>query len=210
MTKRLVLVLMVFLAGCETAYYNAMEKVGIEKRDILVDRIEDTQEIQQQAQEQFRDALQQYRAVVEFDGGNLEKLYDKLNREYQDSEQVAAEIAQRIRAVEDVAGDLFREWERELKQIKNAELRQDSYTKLRQTQARSKQMIAAMWRAEKSVQPVLDNLRDQVLYLKHNLNARAIASLKGELRAVDDSVNQLIYRMQQSINEANRFVATMQ
>lgn len=208
--KRLLLpLLLLTLAGCETAYYGAMEKVGIEKRDILVDRIEDTQEIQQDAQEQFKDALEQYRAVVAFDGGNLEKLYDRLSAEYEDSEAVAARIADRIREVENVADDLFDEWEDELKLIKNPSLRQDSKTKLRQTQARSRQMISAMWQSEKAVHPVLDTLRDQVYYLKHNLNAQAIAALKGELRTIDSDVNQLISQMQRSINEANRFIASM-
>lgn len=209
MKKYLSLILLLSLAGCETAYYGAMEKVGIEKRDILVDRIEDTQEVQQDAQEQFKDALEQYRAVVAFDGGNLEKLYDRLSSEYEDSEAVANRIADRIREVENVADDLFREWEKELKLIKNPALRQDSKTKLRQTQARSRQMISAMWQAEKAVNPVLDTLRDQVYYLKHNLNAQAIAALKGELRTIDSDVNQLISQMQRSINEANRFIATM-
>jgi Protein of unknown function (DUF2959). len=209
MKKYACLIVLLALAGCETAYYGAMEKIGIEKRDILVDRIEDTQEVQQDAQEQFKDALEQYRAVVAFDGGNLEKLYDRLSREYEDSEAVANRIGDRIREVEDVADDLFREWEKELKLIKNPSLRQDSKTKLRQTQARSKQMIAAMWQAEKAVHPVLDTLRDQVYYLKHNLNAQAIAALKGELRTIDSDVNQLISQMQRSINEANRFIASM-
>jgi hypothetical protein len=197
------------LVACESTYYNTMEKLGIEKRDILIDRIEDTQEAQEDTQEQFQSALEQYRAVVSFDGGNLEKLYDKLNGEFQDSEAAAENIAQRIRAVEDVSEDLFKEWEQELSLIKNARLRQSSANQLRDTRYRCQQMIKSMWRAEQSVHPVLDTLRDQVYYLKHNLNARAIASLEGELGAIDADVSTLIQRMQQSINEANAFIAAM-
>tara|TARA_B100001964_G_C14082329_1_gene530880 strand:- start:142 stop:360 length:219 start_codon:yes stop_codon:yes gene_type:complete len=59
------------LAACESTYYDAWEKVGAHKRDILIDRIEEVQEAQVEGQEQFKDALEQFRAVVNFDGGKL-------------------------------------------------------------------------------------------------------------------------------------------
>ena len=194
------------LAGCETAYYSAWEKLGVEKRDILVDRIEDTQQAQQDAQEEFKDALEQYRSVVNFDGGDLEKLYNKLSAEYEDSEAAAKAISQHIESVENVAQDLFDEWQREIGEIQSANLRNDSARKLRETKTRYKQLIATMRSAERSVYPVLTTLKDQVLYLKHNLNARAISSLKGELRSIDADVNRLIGQMQRSIDEANSFI----
>ncbi len=197
---------LVLLAGCETAYYNAWEKVGVHKRDILVDRIEDTQEAQEDTQEQFKDALEQYRAVVTFDGGNLEKLYYRLNDEFEASEAAAKKIADHIDAVEDVAEDLFDEWQEELTLYKDQRLRRDSEGKLRNTRNQYSRLIKTMRRAEKSVHPVLDTLRDQTLYLKHNLNAQAIASLKGELTRIDADVTRLITEMQKSINEANTFI----
>lgn len=206
MKKFILITLMLILAGCETAYYNAWEKMGVHKRDLLVDRIEDTQESQEDTQEQFKDALEQYRAVVNFDGGDLEKLYNKLNAEYEDSEKAAQAIAENISRVEDVAEDLFEEWEDELALIKNRSLRQDSASKLHDTRFKYQQMVKSMRKAEKTVHPVLETLRDQVLYLKHNLNARAISALKGELNTMNSDVNQLIVNMQKSIDEANLFI----
>ena len=34
------------LTGCSTVYYNTMEKLGFEKRDILVDRVENARDAQ--------------------------------------------------------------------------------------------------------------------------------------------------------------------
>ena len=166
MKKIILITLVLMLMGCETAYYNAWEKMGVHKRDLLVDRIEDTQESQEDTQEQFKDALEQYRAVVNFNGGDLEKLYNKLNSEYEDSKQAAEAIAVNISRVEDVADDLFGEWEDELALIKNKSLRQDSARKLHDTRFKYQQMIKSMRKAEKTVHPVLETLRDQVLYLK--------------------------------------------
>ncbi|MFQ3323218.1 MAG: hypothetical protein ACI90U_001034 [Pseudomonadales bacterium] len=61
---RLAVAALVLLAGCESTYYSAMESIGSHKHDILVDRIEDTQEAQEDTQEQFKDALEPYRSIV--------------------------------------------------------------------------------------------------------------------------------------------------
>ena len=75
--RRLLLPMCVILlfTGCESAYYGTMEQFGVHKRDILVDRITEAQSAQQEGQEQFRDALEQFRSVVNFDGGELAQIY---------------------------------------------------------------------------------------------------------------------------------------
>jgi sugar-specific transcriptional regulator TrmB len=184
-----------------------MESIGSHKRDILVDRIEDTQEAQQDTQEQFKDALEQYRSIVQFDGGDLQSMYNKLNSEFEDSESAAQGITDHIDSVENVAEDLFAEWNEELKLYTSSSLRREMQSKLTSTKREYSQMLAAMRKAEKSTVPVLNSMRDQVLYLKHSLNARAIASIKGELAAIDSDVSRLIANMQKSIDESNRFIA---
>lgn len=199
----------ILLTACETAYYSGWEKLGKEKRDLLVDRIEDTQESQEDAQEEFADALEQFRSVVEFDGGDLEKMYDRLNAEYEDSAEAAADISSNIDRVEDVADDLFTEWEKEIQQYSSSNLRRDSEQKLKQTKRQYAGLLKSMRSAEKTIDPVLATLKDQVLYLKHNLNARAISALKGELQTVNTDVERLIDAMEKSIQESNAFIAGM-
>lgn len=197
------------LSACETAYYNAWEKVGKHKRDLLVDRIEDTQESQEDAQEQFTDALEQFRSVVEFDGGDLEATYSKLQAEYDDSAAAAEDISGNINRVEDVAEDLFSEWTKELDEYSSASLRRDGEQQMRATRNQYEGLLRSMRAAEKTIDPVLASLKDQVLFLKHNLNARAISSLKGELNTVNTDVEKLIQAMQKSINESREFIAGM-
>jgi prefoldin subunit 5 len=195
--------------GCSTAYYNTMERFGIAKRDILVDRVKEARDDQDKAKEQFRTAVDQFASVVNFDGGDLERQYRKLDAEYQRCDSRAAAVRSRIASVEDVAGALFREWEAELKEYSNPDLRRSSERQLRTTQTEYERLIAAMKRAESKMDPVLAVLRDQVLFLKHNLNAKAIASLKGELIAVETDVGQLIREMEAAIAEADRFISSM-
>ncbi|MAT51258.1 MAG: DNA repair protein [Porticoccaceae bacterium] len=197
------------LAACQSAYYGAWEKVGVHKRDILVDRVEDAREAQEDGQKQFKSALAEFKSVTAFDGGDLEKRYEALESEYEASERAATEIRDRIDAVDNVAKALFKEWRAELKEYTNPRLKADSERQLKATESRYRELLAAMKNAERSIDPVLGALKDHVLYLKHNLNARAIASLQGEVRTIDRDVDKLIADMQRAIQEADRFLAQL-
>lgn len=204
------LVLMLFLLGaCSSAYYKTMESMGIEKRDILVDRVEDARDAQDDASEQFASALDQFRATVNFDGGDLEKLYDRLNSEYEESVSEANAVRERIDSVESVAEDLFKEWEKELDEYSRADLRRESAALLNDTRKRYKQLMTSMRRAERTMEPVLEAFQDQVLYLKHNLNARAIGALRNELSSIERDTATLIEQMKKAIAEADAFIASM-
>lgn len=198
-----------FLSGCETTYINTMEQFGVHKRDILADRIVDVQEAQADGQQEFRSALEQFRSVINVEGGELEKQYDKLQSAYDDSEAAAEKISKRIDKVESVAEALFDEWDDELDQYTNQRLRADSERKLRETQRGYEQVMRAMRASEKSLTPVLNALRDNTLYLKHNLNASAIGALRGEYRNVNSNVEQLLKAMEKSIAESNAFIKTL-
>lgn len=201
--------LLAFAAGCSSAYYAGMEKMGYHKRDIMVDRVENARDAQEDAKEQFASALDRFKSVVAFDGGDLEEKYDILNSEYERCEDKAEEVHTRIAKVEDVAEALFEEWNEELNSYSSAKLRRDSAKKLSATKRKYATLIKAMKKAESRIKPVLDAFRDQVLYLKHNLNAKAIASLEGELGSIRSDVDVLVREMEKSIAEANAFIATL-
>lgn len=196
--------------GCSSVYYGALEKVGVQKRHILADRIEDGRDAQQDAQEQFQDAFERFKTATSFEGGELEDTYRGLASELEDSEARAAEVRERIASIEEVAGDLFEEWEDEIGQISRADLRQKSSTQLRQTKARYAKLLAAMKKAERKMDPVLVAFRDQVLFLKHNLNARAIASLETQATGIQSDVDALVRDLSASIREADAFLATLE
>ncbi|MGB5290594.1 MAG: DUF2959 domain-containing protein [Lysobacterales bacterium] len=202
--------ILILLGACSSAYYKTMESIGIEKRDILVDRVEEARDAQDSASEQFASALEQFRATVNFDGGDLEEIYDRLNSEYEDSVSEAGDVSARINAVESVAEDLFNEWEDELEQYSRADMRRSSAALLKDTRSRYGKLMASMRRAERSMDPVLEAFQDQVLFLKHNLNARAIGALRNELDSIERDTANLIKQMQKAIAEANAFIDSME
>jgi len=201
--------LLATLCGCSTIYYGTLEKFGQEKRDILVKRVGKARDAQQETQTTFKDALEQFGATVAYAGGDLQKQYDQLSAELARCESRAADVHARIADVERVARDLFREWAAETKQYQNAQYRRDSEAKLRDTQRNCDRMLDAMRNAESKIEPVLAVFRDQVLYLKHNLNAKALAALQDESARIEMDVNALIQDLSASIAEADRFIQTM-
>jgi len=205
-TTLLLIGLIFILSGCQSAYYSTLEKAGYHKRDILVERVGKARDAQQEGKEQFKSALEKFSSVLNFKGGALEDKYKQLNEEYEDSEEAADDVRSRIDAVESVAEALFEEWEEELGQYTNASLKRDSQEKLRNTRNRYKKLITAMRRAEGKMPPVLKAFKDQVLYLKHNLNAKAIMSLQKELRSVESNIAVLVKDMEKSIREADAFI----
>lgn len=198
--------LLVFLTGCSSAYYSTMEQFGVHKRDIMVDRVGEARDAQEQAKQQFESAYEQFASVVNVDGGDLEEQYDVLKAAYDESKDKADAVHSRIADVESVAEALFDEWEQELGLYSSDALRRDSQQKLEQTRTQYKRLLQAMKRAEEKIQPVLTVFHDQVLYLKHNLNARAIAALQGELLSLEKDVARLVREMEASIREADQFI----
>ena len=199
----------VMLIGCDTVYYETLERFGVEKRDILIDRVDDARDAQHEAKEQFESALEQFIAVTNYDGGALQDRYNELKDAFEDSESRADAVKKRIADVESVSSDLFTEWKKEFEIYKNQDLKRASAAQLRQTQTRYRELIAAMKRAESKLDPVLDAFRDRVLFLKHNLNAQAISSLREDRAMVESDITTLIREMNRSIDEADRFIEEM-
>ena len=202
----LLLLCLIPLTSCQSVYYSAMEKIGVHKRDILVDRVEEARDDQEAAKQQFQTALEKFTEVANFNGGDLEAKYEELKQQLDRCESKAAKLRKRVASIDNVSQALFREWADELAQYNSPELRRRSEEALRDTQQRYDQLARVMNRAVSKMDPVLTAFRDQVLFLKHNLNARAIASLQGDVVELESNVSTLIDEMNEAIREANIFI----
>ena len=198
------------LTGCSSVYYDAMEKIGIPKREILVDRVEAARGAQHEAKEQFADALEQFLAVTKVPPTELKATYDRLNTEFKKSETRAQEVRDKIDAIDNVAKALFDEWHAELSQYQNPSMRTQSERQLNATKQRYAALMRVMEQAAGRMEPVLGAFRDQVLFLKHNLNAQAIAALDATTRDLQQDIGRLIADMERSIKEADAFISAMQ
>lgn len=204
---------MIATSACQSTIrntmYSAFETVGIEKRDILKRRVDGAKNEQKAASETFKDALETFKKVYAFDGGDLEKNYSKAKSSYEKSESEAEKVRSSIKQMDVVAGDLFKEWQQEAGRIETASLRAKSLELRAKTEKRYGDLLSALKKSESRMDPVLHRLNDQVLFLKHNLNAKAISSLQGERQAIEKDIQRLIADMQTSITEADKFIAEL-
>jgi outer membrane murein-binding lipoprotein Lpp len=199
-----------FLTGCSNTYYSAMEKVGVHKRDIMIDRIMDAEESQQAAQQQFKSALAELSSLIHFDGGELEQKYQAVESQYEASKDAAGDVSKRIGRIENVAEALFEEWQAEIELISNPNYRRQSSAKLRDTKVRYGSLIRSMHKAEDKMAPILTALQDNTLFLKHNLNAKAIGALQGEMQSIERDVDVLIRDMNDAIAQSQQFIDLLQ
>ena len=197
------------LTSCQSAYYAAMEKFGVHKRDILVDRVEEGREAQEEAQEQFKTTYETFKELTGIDGGELEAVYTRLNKEYERCVDEAGTVSDRIASIESVADDLFREWEQEIGEFTNEDMARTSRESLENTRRRSTELVGLMRQAESRMEPVLAKFKDNVLFLKHNLNAQAIANLQDTVVDIGGDIDRLIADMERSIAEADEFIDSM-
>ncbi len=195
--------------GCRSSYYSIMETFGKPKRELLRDALEDANQDTQKATEQFKDALTRLKELTGFEGGELEKKYRAFKSEYEGCQSRAETVQDRIEKVDRIAKDLFSEWEGELKEIQTPELRSRSRTKLSETRSRYQQVHTALVRSETTLEPVLSQMKDYVLYLKHNLNASAVGSIKDEALEIESEINRLIGEMSKSIRETESFLKVL-
>lgn len=197
------------IAGCSSTMIAVKDKLGYARRDQLSDKVQITRDSQEEAKKQFESALAEFIAVTGATDKDLETKYNALKKEYDRAESRAATVRSRITETDRVASSLFAEWQTELGQYSDPNLRASSESQMNDTKARYSQLIGAMRAASSKMDPVLGKFKDQVLFLKHNLNARAIASLQGNVASIQSDVSGLIKDMEASIAEANRFIEQM-
>jgi predicted secreted protein len=201
--------MVISLAGCTSTYYKTMKTFGKEKRDILVSRVKDSKKDQQQAKEQIKTTMESFQALTGFKGGVLEKSYKKLNGEYEKAADSAQKLHNRIDSIDQVSGDLFKEWQKEIDGMENKKLKTQSAGMLRQSRLSEAGYIKSMRQTEARMTPVITAFQDQVTFLKHNLNARAIGSLKGTSAKMSTDVDVLMVSLNGSMAQADALIASL-
>lgn len=192
------------------AYYQSRESLlGHHKRDIVVSQVDQACDSLKESRDQFVDALEKFKSIARIADGPLEHRYQQLKKRYDLCRGKADQVSQRIRAIEDVSEALFAEWESELALYSNRMLRARSQQQLKKARQQYGRLLKTLQMAEARMQPVLAAFQDQVLFMKHNLNANAIAALRHEFVEIGLDISRLIEAMERTISEASQFVSVL-
>ena len=196
-------------AGCTATYVTAWKKLGWEARDLLVDQVGDTRSRQEAAKQQFTSALDQFKATYSYDGGDLEKAYKKLQKDYDRCVAQADDFRDEIGGVKRLGKAFFKEWEADIQAQSDPPSKKIMVQQRDATEASYDQMVAKMDESADKMDPVLKAFESRVLLLKSSLNAQALASLQSNADELVDGIESLIAEMNASIAEADEFIAAM-
>jgi len=200
----------IFFSACSSMYYGAWEKFGVEKKDILKRRVVSARDAQEDSRGEFKDALTRLREAYPLKETELSKVYEKLKSSYESAENSSENLRKRIDDMHTVASDLFDEWKEEAEQIQTLNLKSQSLKQRADAIDRYKSMKLSLVSSYDKTRPVLAKLKDYVLFLKHNLNAQAIGSLGNESANIQEEIERLISRMQESIKETESFISSLE
>lgn len=203
------LLLSLCLSSCSSIYYNTWEFLGQEKRDLLESKMESAQSSQEDASEQLKDSLEVIREKYSFKEGDLEDTYDDLSDDYDDFESRSKDLKKRIESAQEVADDLFEEWKDEAYALSNETYKENSLSKRRVTMKNFSETIASLNSVQTKMDRILKQYKDQVIYLKHNLNAKIIGKLQVELKSIMGDVSGLIKEIELSKSKTSNFISEL-
>jgi len=198
----LVYVFLIFIVGCGNAY----KASGQYKRELLLNRIEKARQCHDQAREQFEVVLANYTSIIDGKGGDIRTKYNKLNRECKRAESIDEDMSKRIKEVEKVGKPLFRDWEDELNQYQDEQLRRTSEEQLDLTRSKYLKCIHSIKACQAKVKDVIALINDQILFLSHNLNSKALTTFKKDTSYLKDEISGLVKQMQNAVKETETFI----
>jgi len=200
------------LGACQTVQSALRTTLGSSSsntRALLVSRVQDARKTQVGAKAQFEATYDLFKQLTEYRTGELEDLYDGFRDEIDSCEDYLEEVGTRISGIENVSVQLFTKWGEELQEITDPALRELSQERLEETVSRYESLVDSLRSTQDKMTPIVTAFSDHVLFLKHDLNAQAIAALNDSVKRVEKDISSLFGVMQSSIKKADAFVASM-
>lgn len=196
-------------SGCSTVYYTVWEKLGKEKRDLLLSKLSATREAQGELKEALESTAERIQKEYPFDVGNTGKAYDMLSADYETVNKRFENVKKQNSQVNTIAVDLFSEWEKEARGMSDPSLRKQSLQHLRESKESFSELSKHTKRSIDRVTPLLKKLDDHRLFRKHLLNAKATRSLEKSLRGLDPEIDSLKKDIEESIRSVREFESTL-
>jgi hypothetical protein len=197
------------LASCSSPELGPRDSFGFEKRDLLVARVEDGRDAERAAKAQFEAALDALRAI-DAPAADQAASYAALESAYESSSDRSDDLAANIRAIEQVAGELFAEWRAEIDQSSDAGAKSSELDKLASWQRRCGRLTGALDRVQSRLEPTLAAFRERVLLEKQDLAAPAAATERDASVEADVRLLELVRELDAAILETAGFVKSIE
>lgn len=198
--------LAVALAGCSGMYHAAIEQLGWEPQDILVNRVTIARDCQAAARNQFDRLVSLVRDLVTDDSEEAAQRVNALRSAYADAEIRAREVRARVAKVAAAGSAVFDERRRADAAIRDPAARERAMQRTAQAEARYGEMLTTMRQAADATGPALAAVQAALASLGPQPSDDAVGALHGAVADVDATVAALVRDLDQSIAEADAFV----
>jgi hypothetical protein len=182
---------------------------GVKQVEKLTKRAGDTVEAIGNTKVQLMKTLDVYNSLMSDSATDRKGLYKKLQGEMANTDKRRAEIVTRADEMKMEADTLFKSWADSAAAITDADLKKRSEERLTKTKATWAQVGTVGQKASDLYGPVMKAFQDQVTYLGHDLNPSAVASLKPEAAKVNQQVQDLGKKIDDTIAAANTAISAL-
>jgi len=187
----------------------AAAQAGVKQAENLVKKTEASAKAITEAREQIKTTLDGYNALIEGNVEDTKKAYGNLQKEMDRSDDRAEDVGKRIDEMNVEADKYFADWTRSLDGISSPDLRARSEERMKDARSRYDQILATTGKAGDMFASFIQNLRDQVTYLGHDLNPRALASLEGDATKLNTAAESFFGKIDSAIDEATSYAASL-
>lgn len=180
---------------------------SIEQVDELLRRIERVQAESAVAKESAHSALNELCTLVSPGfKGDAAMAFAKFVAASDASEEQGETLRDSVEPMRDAADALFRRWTKDMEAFGNSRMRQRSQTRLDETRTSYQSIVGASQAAQIALDAFHDDLRDHATFLRHDLNANSVASLRGDVRQLREQIEGLDMRFDATVAAARAYV----
>lgn len=192
-------------ANLEATFFEPKDSMALV--DDLSERIEEVHVATEVSKERMNAAVEALRSMTSSDfRGDALVAHAELTRSIESSEEQAETLRDHVTEMKDTASELFERWAQDLEGFTNAEMRQSSQKRLEDTRTRYQTIVAAVDPALWSLDAVNRDLRDHALFLGHDFNKSAVASVRPGVEALGKQRTELDGRLALAMNAAHDYL----
>lgn len=122
------------------------------------------------------------------------------------SEQQGEVLAKSVEPMQRAADELFHRWTKDLENFGNTRMRTRSQSRLDETRTRYQSILGATQAAQIALDAYNNDLKDHALFLRHDLNATSVETIRGDVRLLNEQIQDLDKRFDATTAAARAYV----
>lgn len=208
LSPALLIPLLVALSGCQSVR-SAAERFGVDRRDALVESLDKTDQGLLEVHQSFSNAkteLDEFAGQYEIP---LRERHERLSEQYVSCEEALDDARVEIRDLEDAARQFFLDWETELFEYSNPTVRNASRLQLNETREKYETVAVRLKKAEEVALATLDEFRDYLSFMRHNLNDEAFAALREPGVDLSSRMADLLTELAAAVDASHRLAEAL-